>query len=136
MDLNKFTKKSLEVVEASQKEAIKRGNPQLEEIHIHSAIVNQQDGLIPRVLSLMDINMDLLRSDLERELSSLPSQSGGGQLYPSREYTKVLYNGEEEAKRFNDEYVGVEHIYIGLLKERHTRSEKIFKKNKINLQDF
>ena len=136
MDLNKFTRKSLEAVEESQKIAIQNGNPQLEEIHIHSALINQEDGLIPRVLSYMNKNIELLKSDIEKELDSLPKQSGGSNLYPSREYSKVLYDSEEEAKKFKDEYVGVEHIYISLLKQRNTKSEKIFKKNNINLQDF
>ncbi len=137
MDLNKFTQKSLEAVQESQESAIKNGNPQVEEIHIHYSLVSQEDGLIPKVLSYMGENKDLIRSDVEREVDKLPKQSGGGgSIYPSRTYTKVLLDSEEEAKKFGDEYVGVEHIYISLLKQKGTASEKIFKKYNINLQRF
>lgn len=136
MDLNIFTQKSLEAVQYSQELAIKNGNPQLEEIHIHYALVSQDAGLIPRVLSYMDENVELIKNDIQGEIDNLPKQSGGGILYPSREYTKILLNSEDEAKRFGDEYVGVEHIYISLLKEREILSEKIFKRYNINLQRF
>lgn len=137
MDLNKFTQKSLEAVQNSQNMAIKNGNPQLEEIHIHYGLVTQNDGLIPKVLSYMGENPELIRMDVEREIDKLPKQSGGGgPIYPSRIYTKVLLNSEEEAKKFGDEYVGVEHIYISLLKEKATASERIFIKYNINLQRF
>jgi ATP-dependent Clp protease ATP-binding subunit ClpB len=137
MDLNKFTQKSLEAVQNSQNIAIKNGNPQLEEIHIHYGLTIQQEGLIPKVLSYMGENVDLIRNEIEREIDKLPKQSGGGgSIYPSRIYTKVLLNSEDEAKKFGDEYVGVEHIYISLLKEKGTSSEKIFKKYNINLQRF
>ena len=137
MDLNKFTQKSLEAIQESQNIATKNGNPQLEEIHIHYGLINQQDGLIPRVISYMGINAPLIKNDIEREIDKLPKQTGGGgALYSSRGYTKIRISAEEEAKRFGDEYVGVEHIYIALLKEKGTISEKIFKKYNINQQRF
>lgn len=109
----------------------------MEEIHIHYALMNQNEGLIPRVLSYMGENVGLIKSDIEKKLENLPKQSGGGgTLYPNRVYTKILLNSEDEAKRFGDEYVGVEHIYISLLKERGISSEKIFNRYNINLQRF
>ena len=135
MDLNKFTQKSLEAVQNSQNLAMKYGNPQLEEIHIHFSLVDQQDGLIPRVLSYMGENSNLIKADIEREIEKLPKQSGGT-IYPSRIYSKILLDAEEEAKKFGDEYIGVEHIYIRLLKEKGTTSEKIFNRYNINLQRF
>lgn len=137
MDLNKFTQKSIEAIQESQETAIRNGNPQLEEIHIHHSLVNQEEGLIPRVISYMGENLQLVKGDVDREVDKLPKQSGaGGALYPSRIYTKVLMDAEEEAKKFGDEYVGVEHIYIALLKQKNTLSENIFKKYNINLQRF
>lgn len=137
MDLNKFTQKSIEAVQNSQEIAIKNGNPQLEEIHIHYALISQDEGLIRTVLNYMGENVELIKNDVKKEIDSLPKQSGGGgSIYPSRIYTKILLNSEDEAKKFGDEYVGVEHIYISLLKERGTLSEKIFKRYNINLQRF
>ena len=137
MDLNKFTQKSLEAVQNSQNIAIKNGNPELQEIHIHYGLMTQNEGLIPKVVSLMGEDSELVRIDVEREIEKLPKQSGGGgSMYPSRVYTKILLNAEEEAKKFGDEYVGVEHIYISLLKEKGSASERIFNKYNINLQRF
>jgi ATP-dependent Clp protease ATP-binding subunit ClpB len=137
MDLNRFTQKSIEVIQNSQEIAIKHGNPQLEEMHLHYALIYQKEGLIPRVLSYMGENVELIKNDVNKELESFPKQSGGGgTLYPSRIYTKILLNAEEEAKKFGDEFIGVEHIYISLLKERGIKSEKIFRRYNINLQRF
>ncbi len=135
MDLNKFTQKSLEAVQSSQEEAMRNGNPQVEEIHIHYSLISQEDGLIPKIISYMGENKDLVRSDVEREVEKLPKQSGGS-IYPSRTYSKLLLDAEDEAKKFGDEYVSVEHIYMSLLKQKGTVSEKIFKKYNINLQRF
>ncbi|NLV76555.1 MAG: ATP-dependent chaperone ClpB [Tissierellia bacterium] len=137
MDLSKFTQKSVEAIQKSQEIAIKYDNPQLEEIHLHYALVDQENGLIPRILSYMGENVELIKNDIQRELERLPKQSGGGgNLYPSRIYTKILLNAEDEANKFEDQFVGVEHLYISLLKERGTISEAIFNRYNINLQRF
>ncbi|WFA08402.1 ATP-dependent chaperone ClpB [Tissierella sp. Yu-01] len=137
MDLNKFTQKSIEAVQESQEVAIKYGNPQLEEIHIHYGLIFQDEGLIPKVISYMGENKELIKSDIQKEVDRLPKQSGGGgSIYPSRTYTKVFLDAEDEAKKFGDEYVGVEHIYISLLKQKNTVSDRLFKKYNINLQRF
>ena len=135
MDFNKFTQKSIEAIQLSQEIALKYGNPQVEEIHLHYSLVEQQDGLIPRVLSFLGENVDLIKEDIKREIEKLPKQQGGS-LYQSQDYAKVLLNSEEEAKRFNDEYIGVEHIYISLLKLKGIKSEEIFNRYNINLQRF
>ncbi|HEY4543699.1 MAG TPA: ATP-dependent chaperone ClpB [Tissierellaceae bacterium] len=135
MDFNKFTQKSIEAIQLSQEIALKYGNPQVEEIHLHYSLVEQQDGLIPRVLSFLGENVNLIKDDLKREIEKLPKQQGGS-LYQSQDYAKVLLNSEEEAKRFNDEYIGVEHIYISLLKLKGIKSEEIFNRYNINLQRF
>ncbi len=135
MDLNKFTQKAVEAIQNSQSVAIKNGNPELQEIHIHYGLMNADEGLIPRVLSYMGENKDLILADVEREIDKLPKQSGGS-VYASQAYTKILLNSQDEAEKFGDEYVGVEHIYISLLKEKNTRSEKIFRNYNINLQRF
>ncbi len=137
MDLNKFTQRGIEVVQDSQKMAIKNDNPQLEEIHLHYALLNQSEGLIPKILTYMEENVELILADIEREIDKLPAQSGGdGSIYPNRVYSKILLKSEDEAKRLGDEYIGVEHMYMALLKEKNIRSEKILNKYNINLQRF
>ncbi len=135
MDLNKFTQKSIEVIQNSQNLATEYGNPQVDEIHMHYSLINDNEGLIPRVLVFMNENVDMIKSDILREIEKLPKQQGGS-IYPSRSYSKLIKEAESEMKTFGDEYVGVEHLYIALLKEKSTKSEKIFNKYNINLQRF
>ena len=135
MDLNKFTQKSLEAIQDSQNMAMEYGNPQLDEIHLHYSLVNQDEGLIPRVISYMGENPQLIKKDIQREIEKLPKQTGGS-IYPSKIYTNILNDSLEEANKFGDEYVGTEHLYIRLLKEKSTKSESIFQRYNINLQRF
>ncbi|MDR7869757.1 MAG: ATP-dependent chaperone ClpB [Tissierellaceae bacterium] len=135
MDLGKFTQKSLEAIQNSQNLAMEYGNPQLDEIHLHYSLVNQDEGLIPRVISYMGENPQIIKKDIESEIEKLPKQTGGS-IYPSRTYTNILNSSMDEAKKFGDEYVGTEHIYIRLLKEKGTKSERIFQRYNISLQRF
>ena len=122
MDLNKFTQKSMEAIQASQDLATEYGNPQVDEIHIHYSLMDDKEGLIPRVLSYMNENVSMIKADILREIEKLPKQQGGS-IYPSRTYSKLLQESEEEMKKFGDEYIGVEHIYISLLTEKGTNRE-------------
>ncbi|MGO1470124.1 MAG: ATP-dependent chaperone ClpB [Tissierella sp.] len=135
MDLNRFTQKSIEAIQASQNLATEYGNPQVDEIHIHYSLIDDKDGLIPRVLVFMNENVDMIKADLLKEIERLPKQQGGS-VYPSRTYTKIIKEAEGEMKKFGDEYIGVEHIYISLLKEKASHSEKIFNKYNISMQRF
>lgn len=135
MELNNFTQKSLEAIQAAQNLAMEYGNPQVEEIHLNYSLVNQEDGLIPRLISYMGENLELIRKDIEREVERLPKQTGGT-IYPSRIFNKILKASKDEAKKFGDEYIGTEHLYIRLLKEKDTKSEAIFKRYNISLQRF
>ncbi|MDX9916780.1 MAG: ATP-dependent chaperone ClpB [Gudongella sp.] len=125
MDLNKFTQKSIEAIQRSQTEATSLGNPELTELHLHFALIETRDGLIPRVLSLMGINWESMKQAVEDRLARLPKQSGGS-IFPGRTYTKVLTEAEDEAKNFKDQYVGVEHLYLSILNQKRTASQEIF----------
>ena len=135
MDLNKFTQKSIEAIQESQNAAMKLGNPELVELHLHHALMESRDGLVPRVLGLMGISWDGVKNAVEDRLDRLPKQTGGS-LYPGRTYTKVLTDAEEEAKNFKDQYVGVEHIYLALLSQKGTASQDIFKQYGITRDGF
>ncbi|WP_077369355.1 ATP-dependent chaperone ClpB [Anaerosalibacter sp. Marseille-P3206] len=138
MDINRFTQKSQEAIGRAQELAIKYENPQVEDLHLFLALLEDNEGLIPRLISFMGENTDLVRNDVEREVEKLPKQYGSGSssLYNSRAFAKILLKAEDEAKKFNDEYIGVEHLFISLLKERGIPSESILKKYNINLERF
>jgi len=138
MNLDKFTQKSAEVISRANELVIKNENQQIEDVHIHLALLEQNEGLIPKLIQFMGENLDFVKADIVREVEKLPKIYGQGvsSPYPSRTVTKILLNAEDEAKKFKDEYISVEHIYISLLKERGTISENIFKKYNITLQRF
>ena len=135
MDSNKFTQKSIDAIEGSQNIAMKLGNPELSEIHLHYALIANRDGLIPRVLTLMGVDSEEVRRLLDEKLNKLPKQVGGS-IYPGRTYTKALMDAEEEAKAFKDEYIGVEHIYLAILSLKASSSIEVFKEFDISREKF
>ena len=138
MNIDKFTEKSQEVISSSQEIAIRLGHQQVDGEHLHLAMVNQEDGLIPKLISYMGINVQLYNSDVEHELEKLPKVYGSGatSMYATRRFNEILLRAEDEAKKFKDDYTGVEHIFIGLLKEKDTPSQSIFKHYGINVEKF
>lgn len=138
MNIEKFTEKAQEAVGAAQEIAIRYGHQQVDGEHLHLALLSQEEGLIPRLISFMGENTALLTKDVENELAKLPKVFGTGasSLYATRRFNEILIRAEDEARKFKDEYTGVEHIYLALLKERHTASEVIFKQFGINQERF
>lgn len=138
MNIDKFTEKAQEVIASSQEIAIRLGHQQVDGEHIHLAMLDQDDGLIPKLISYMGINVEMYRNDVERELEKLPKVFGSGasSMYATRRLNEILIRAEDEAKKFKDDYTGVEHIYIALLKEKDTPSQRIIKLYGINLEKF
>ncbi|MDR1261942.1 MAG: ATP-dependent chaperone ClpB [Oscillospiraceae bacterium] len=126
MDLNQFTQKAQQAIGEAQEIAIARSHQQMESEHLHLALVEQPEGLIPRLLGLMGVDVGAVRGALEESLKQQPSVQGGSQLYPSRRFMELLVKAQEEAKRFRDEYTGVEHLYLALMDERGTASARLF----------
>ncbi|MFH0883303.1 MAG: ATP-dependent chaperone ClpB [bacterium] len=119
MDLNQFTKKSQEAIYAAQKDAIERGHVQVDVEHLFAALMNQDNGLIPRLFERMGVDVPAFKRALEDELSRRSSQSGPG-VDPSlvavtQRMNRVLVAALDEAKQLHDEYVSVEHIVLAIL---------------------
>lgn len=138
MDIDKFTEKSQQAVTAAQEIALRLGHQQVDGEHIHLALLNQEDGLIPKLISVMGENADLITSSIENELEKLPKVFGNSisSLYATRRFNEILLHAVDEAGKFKDEYVGVEHIYLALLREKNTPSEHVFKRHNINRERF
>ncbi|MDD6254718.1 MAG: ATP-dependent chaperone ClpB [Eubacteriales bacterium] len=129
MDFEKFTEKARGAVVDSQNIAIEEGHQELTGEHLHMALIKQDEGLVPRLMDYMSIPGAQLQSDLQAELDKLPKVSGGnGQVYASQRFNRLLIEAEKISKKFNDEYVSVEHLYLALLEEHDTPSSHIFKK--------
>lgn len=141
MDLNKFTQKSQEALADAQKKAISFGHNDVDVEHMASALVDQKDGLIARLLSKMDIEPVTLDTQIQAEMSKKPKLGGPGydptRIFLSQRLSRILVDAEKEAERLKDEYVSVEHIFIELIKNApNTPLAKIFAGVGLNRQNF
>jgi len=134
MNFEKFTDKAQEAVVEAQQLAIKLDHQQVDGEHLHMALLEQEDGLIPKLLQICGIDTEMLKKDVEEELDKLPRVYGSNvsQVYASRRFNQVLIKAESEAKAFKDEYVSVEHIYLVLTEERNTPSSRLLAKHGLN----
>lgn len=138
MNIDKFTEKGQQALAAAQEIALRYGHQQVDGEHIHLALLNQEDGLIPKLISVMGENAALITNDVQKEVERIPKVFGTStsSLYATRRFNEIILHAEDEAKKFKDEYVGVEHIYLALLRERSTPSEYIFKRYNISRERF
>ncbi len=137
MELDRLTEKAMAAVQAAQEITIRMGQQQIDGEHLHLALASQQDGLIPRLLGYMGVDTAQYTLALEAELARLPKVQGtAASVYASRRFSELIVHAQDEAKRFKDEYTGVEHLFIALLKERNTPSAAIFKRFGITLDAF
>ncbi|MET8796365.1 ATP-dependent chaperone ClpB [Nocardia sp. NPDC004568] len=121
MDTGSLTEKSREALQEAQNIATRMGHTEVDGEHLLLALVNQPEGLVPRLLEQAGANVDALRSDLERELSRRPKVSGPGatpgQVMITQRLAKLLDAAERESKRLRDSYVSVEHLVMALAEE-------------------
>ena len=121
MDLNKLTQKSQEAVQNAQTKALRYGHVEVDSDHVLLALLEQSEGLIPRLLTKMEVPVEALRKALEQELERRPRVSGpgmeAGKIYVTQRLQKLFIQAEEEAKHLKDEYVSVEHLMLALIGE-------------------
>jgi len=133
MDLNRLTQKSQEAFAEAQSKAVTYGHVEVDGEHLLWALLDQPEGLVPRLLQRMDIQPEHLKKEIEAELGKRPHVSGpgveAGKIYVSQRLSRILVAAENEAKRLKDEYVSVEHLLTALVAEgEKTPSGKILKK--------
>ncbi|MGO9311175.1 MAG: ATP-dependent chaperone ClpB [Syntrophobacteraceae bacterium] len=121
MDINKFTTKSQEALQAAETKAIRFGHIEVDGEHLLLAMLEQPDGLASRLFQKMDVPVDRMRERLEDELNRKPRVSGPGvergKIYITNRLNRLLSDAEEQAKRLKDEYVSAEHILLAFLQE-------------------
>jgi len=124
MDLNRLTQKSQQALSSAQDLATRAGHTEVDGEHLLLALVDQPDGLVPRLLTGLGVDLESLRGDLEVELQRKPrtTQPGTrpGQVTVTQRLARTLEAAEREAKRLSDEYVSVEHLLVALTEERQT----------------
>ncbi|MEG2421363.1 MAG: Clp protease N-terminal domain-containing protein, partial [Oscillospiraceae bacterium] len=119
MNQNQFTKKSLEALQGAQDTAREYGNQQIEQAHLLYALLRQEEGLIPGLLTAMGITVPSLEAAVKSEVEKLPKVTVGGResgkLYIAAEVDKALQKAAAAAERMKDEYLSVEHLLLGLV---------------------
>lgn len=135
MNINRFTQKSVESINNSQKIAMDHGNQALEQVHLLLSLLQVEDSLIAKLLQKMGISPDSFERAVEERINALPKVSGG-QQYFSQDANKVVMNAEDHAKAMGDEYVSVEHIFLALLKDGDKTIRELFKEFGITKEKF
>ena len=115
MNAEKFTKKSLEVVENCEKLAYEYNNQEIDQEHLLYSLITVDDSLIAKLIEKMDIDLQHFSKESERLLAYRPKVNGGN-LFTSSDFQKTFVHAEKEAKQMGDEYISVEHIFLALLK--------------------
>ncbi len=140
MSQNAYTQKSLEAINEARAEARTRGQQQLEQAHLLYALLKENTELIPQLIRSMGRDSDKLRSGCEQVLSRLPQVRGGaweeGKIYVSSDMDKALIKAADEAEGMKDEYISVEHLFLGLLGCADRDMKALFSSQGITREDF
>ena len=135
MNINKFTQKSIQAVNDLEKTAYEYGNQELEQEHLLMSLLRQEDSLILKLISKMEIQPEHFVNRVEQALNKRVKVSGG-QPYVGQYLNKVLISAEDEAKQMGDEYVSVEHLFLALLDSPSPSVKDIFKEYGITKDRF
>lgn len=135
MNINKFTQKSLEAVQRTEKLAYEYGNQQIDQEHLLYSLLTIDDSLIFKLLTKMGVQENQFLNEVQGAIEKLPKVSGG-QVYFSQDANKVLVSAEDEAKSMGDEYVSVEHLFLSMVKQPNRAVKELFKLYNITREGF
>ena len=138
MNLNQFTQKSVEAIQAAQQLAGERHNQQIQQEHLLLCLLEQKEGLIPQLMQKIGIDPAALRQKLTAAVERLPqvSGSGAGQMYLSRELEQALNEAEKIAGEMHDEYTSVEHLMLGLFEKADDTLTGLFRETGLTKEKF
>ena len=138
MTLQNFTQKSQEAVQEAQNLAIRNNHQQLEQIHLLAALLQQDGGLIPQLLTKMGVTVESLSAAAMAEVSKLPGVTGAREadkIYISNALNQTLIAAQDRAEHMKDEYVSVEHLFLGLLDTAQGSVKSLFGTYRITPDD-
>ncbi len=119
MNMNQFTQKSLAAIQSAQDLAVEYGNQQIEQPHLLLALLSDPQGLVPQLLTQLGITLPSLQAAVRAEVEKLPRVSGAGRemdkVYVAQDVDKALQKAQAAAQSMKDEYISVEHLFLGLL---------------------
>ena len=131
MNMNQFTQKSLAAIQGAQDIAVEHGNQQIEQEHLLLALLSDEQGFIPQLLSAMGMTVPSFAAAVTAQVEKLPKVSGGGreagQVYIAQDVDKALKAAESTAQSMKDEYISVEHIFLGLLDSANRSLKELFR---------
>ncbi len=135
MNIQKFTQKSIEAINACEKLAMDYGNQEIEQEHLLMALLRQENGLIPSLISKMNIDVNQFKNAVDSALQARVKVQGG-ELRIGQHLNYVLTYAEDEAKAMRDSYVSVEHLMLAMIKKPSTPVKNIFKQFGITRDAF
>ena len=140
MDMNQFTQKAREALQAAQRIAVEYSNNTVEQEHLLAALAQQQDGLIPQMLTNMGTDPNAFAQAALQKVEALPRVSGSGrdpnQIYIGTDLDRALNAAEAQAKQMKDEYISVEHVFLGILQRPGKGAAELFKAFSITTEKF
>ena len=136
MNINKFTKKSIEAIQNVEKLAINNGNAEFKQIHLFKSLLEIDDSLIKNLLDKMGVNIAEISKVIDIEVDKLPKAQGSIQYHYSNELNQVMVNAEDFAKNMKDEYVSVEHLFLCMMEYSDSTVKRIINEFKINKESF
>ena len=140
MNAQNFTQKTVDAVRRAQSLALAHDNMQIEQVHLLSALLSQENGLIPQLLKQMGVDTQSLLAAVDEQIQKVPGVSGPGrepgQIYVSRDVDAALTEAESAAERMKDEYISVEHVFLGLLRKPDSALKTLFRTYSITEDGF
>ncbi|MBP3325868.1 MAG: ATP-dependent chaperone ClpB [Coprococcus sp.] len=135
MDLEKFTRKSLEAIEKAKEKALEFDHQELTQVHLLAGLLETDESLIARIFEKMEIDVNAAIDRVEAKLAVFAKVSGG-EMYAGNNFSKVLIQAEKEAKQMGDAYVSVEHIFLGLIDKADNDVKEMLKVWSISRNTF
>ena len=140
MNMNQLTQKTIEALQSAQRLAVEYSNQAVEQEHVLAALAQQQDGLIPQLLTKLGADPNAFAQAALQKVEALPRVTGSGRdpekVYISGDLDRALNAAEEQAKQMKDEYISVEHVFLGMLRRPGKAAGEIFKAFGITQESF
>ena len=140
MNTNQFTQKTIQAIQDAPRLAVEYSNQALEPEHLLVALAQQQDGLIPQLLTKMGVEPGNFLAAATEKVAALPKVTGSGRdpekIYISNEMDRALNAAEAQAKQMKDEYISVEHLFLGLLERPNRAAQELFRQFGITAEKF
>ena len=140
MNMNQFTQKTIQAIQDAQRLAVEYQNQAIEQEHLLAALTQQQDGLIPQLLTKMGVEPGNFLAAATEKVAALPHVTGSGRdpekVYISNELDQALNAAEAQAKQMKDEYISVEHVFLGMLQRPGRAVKELFTRFGITAETF